>query len=237
MYANKKVIVVLPAYNAAKTLEKTVADLPTLVDEIILVDDASHDNTAEIAEELGLFVYRHQKNGGYGANQKSCYRLALERGADIIVMVHPDYQYDPRLVSYFASFIADDYFDVMLGSRIRSRRETLAGGMPVYKYYSNRFLTFFENLATGQNLSEWHTGMRAYSAAVLRSLKLEKTSNDFVFDTQVLLQIVARKWRIGEIPVPVRYFSEASSINWKRSLKYGLQTLLLALKYIIRKPL
>lgn len=237
MYANKKVIVVLPAYNAAKTLEKTVADLPTLVDEIILVDDASHDNTAEIAEELGLFVYRHQENGGYGANQKSCYRLALERGADIIVMVHPDYQYDPRLVSYFASFIADDYFDVMLGSRIRSRRETLAGGMPVYKYYSNRFLTFFENLATGQNLSEWHTGMRAYSAAVLRSLKLEKTSNDFVFDTQVLLQIVARKWRIGEIPVPVRYFSEASSINWKSSLKYGLQTLLLALKYIIRKPL
>lgn len=236
MYANKKIIVVLPAYNAAKTLAKTVAELPNLVDEIILVDDASHDDTAEIAEELGLFVFRHQKNGGYGANQKSCYRLALERGADIVVMVHPDYQYDPRLVSYFASFIGDDYFDVMLGSRIRSRQETLAGGMPLYKYYSNRFLTFVENLATGQNLSEWHTGMRAYSSIVLRSLQLEKTSDDFVFDTQVLLQIAARKWRIGEIPVPVRYFPEASSINWCRSLKYGLQTLVLALKYIVRKP-
>lgn len=236
MYANKKIIVVLPAYNAAKTLEKTVNDLPKLVDEIILVDDASHDNTAEIAEKLGLFVHRHQKNSGYGANQKSCYHLALERGADIVVMVHPDYQYDPRLVSYFTSFIADDYFDVMLGSRVRSRRETLAGGMPLYKYYSNRFLTFVENLVTGQNLSEWHTGMRAYSSSVLRSLKLENTSNDFVFDTQILLQITARNWRIGEIPVPVRYFPEASSINWRRSLKYGLQTLLLSIKYIIFKP-
>jgi len=236
MYANKKIIVVLPAYNAAMTLEKTVAELPALVDEIILVDDASHDDTAVIAARLGLFVYRHQKNGGYGANQKSCYRLALERGADIVVMVHPDYQYDPRLVSYFVSFIADDYFDVMLGSRIRSRSETLAGGMPRYKYYANRFLTFIENLATGQNLSEWHTGMRAYSAQVLRSLKLEKTSDDFVFDTQVLLQIVARKWHIGEIPVPVRYFPEASSINWRRSLRYGVSTLILAIKYIWRKP-
>ncbi|MCF7860051.1 glycosyltransferase family 2 protein [Patescibacteria group bacterium] len=236
MYANKKIIVVLPAYNAARTLEKTVAALPNLVDEIILVDDASNDDTAEIAEKLGLFVYRHQKNAGYGANQKSCYRIALERGADIVVMVHPDYQYDPSLVSYFSSFIADDYFDVMLGSRIRSRRETLAGGMPRYKYYANRFLTFIENLATGQNLSEWHTGMRAYSAQVLRSLNLEKTSDDFVFDTQVLLQIVARKWRVGEIPVPVRYFPEASSINWRRSLQYGLSTLWLTFKYLWRKP-
>ncbi|MBN2885020.1 glycosyltransferase family 2 protein [Patescibacteria group bacterium] len=236
MYANKKIIVVLPAYNAARTLEKTVAELPALVDEVILVDDASSDDTTEIAKKLGLFVYRHQKNGGYGANQKSCYRLALERGADIVVMVHPDYQYDPRLVVYFASFIADDYFDVMLGSRIRSRRETLAGGMPPYKYYANRFLTFVENVATGQNLSEWHTGMRAYSAQVLQSLNLDKTSNDFVFDTQVLLQIVARKWRIGEIPVPVRYFPEASSINWRRSLRYGISTLLLSIKYLWRKP-
>jgi glycosyltransferase involved in cell wall biosynthesis len=236
MYANKKIIVVLPAYNAAKTLEKTVAELPEIVDEIILVDDASNDNTAEIAKKLGLYVYRHQQNGGYGANQKSCYRLALERGADIVVMVHPDYQYDPRLVSYFASFIADGYFDVMLGSRIRSRRETLAGGMPMYKYYSNRFLTFIENLTTGQNLSEWHTGMRAYSDQVLNSLNLDKTSNDFVFDTQVLLQIVARNWRIGEIPVPVRYFSESSSINWRRSLRYGISTLLLSIKYLWYKP-
>lgn len=231
MYANKKIIVVLPAYNAVATLEKTVRELPEIVDEIILVDDCSHDETAATAERLGLFVFRHQKNIGYGGNQKTCYRLALEHGADIVVMVHPDYQYDPRLVIYFAAFIADDYFDVMLGSRIRSRRETLAGGMPVYKYYANRFLTLIENLASGQNLSEWHTGMRAYSRPVLESLNFDRTSNDFVFDSQILLQIVARKWRIGEIPVPVRYFPEASSINWRRSLNYGMRTLGLAIAY------
>jgi len=231
MYANKKVIVVLPAYNAASTLSQTVADLPSLVDDIILVDDGSRDETLLIAEKLGLHIYKHEKNLGYGANQKTCYRLALERGADIVVMVHPDYQYDPRLVSYFASFIADNYFDVMLGSRIRSRREALAGGMPVYKYYANRFLTLFENLATGLNLSEWHTGMRAYSKEVLNNLRLEKLSDDFIFDSQVLFQIVGKKWRIGEIPVPVRYFPEASSINWRRSLRYGLGTLGIAIAY------
>ncbi len=231
MYQGKKIIVVLPAYNAAATLERTVADLPSVVDEIILVDDGSSDDTINLAQRLGLFVFAHQRNRGYGANQKSCYRLALERGADIVVMVHPDYQYDPRLVSYFASFIADDYFDVMLGSRVRSRQETLRGGMPIYKYYANRFLTFVENLATGQNLSEWHTGMRAYSREVLSSLDFSKTSDDFIFDTQVLLQIVQRKWRIGEIPVPVRYFSEASSINWRRGLRYGVGTLFLAIFY------
>jgi glycosyltransferase involved in cell wall biosynthesis len=232
MYGAKKIIVVLPAYNAAATLAKTVSDLPSMVDEIILVDDRSHDDTAALAESLGLFVFRHAKNRGYGGNQKTCYRLALERGADIVVMVHPDYQYDPRLVSYFASFIADNYFDVMLGSRIRSRRETLAGGMPIYKYYANRFLSLIENLVTGQNLSEWHTGMRAYSRAVLVSLDMDKASDDFIFDSQILFQIISRRWRIGEIPVPVRYFPEASSINWRRSLRYGLGTLFLAIAYL-----
>jgi len=231
MYADKKIIVVLPAYNAENTLKQTVLELPSCVDEKILVDDLSSDQTVALAKKLDLFVYQHQANQGYGANQKTCYRLALERGADIVIMVHPDYQYDPRLVSYFAQFIADDYFDVMLGSRIRSRREALAGGMPMYKYYANRFLSFIENIVTGLNLSEWHTGMRAYSREALLSLDLNKTSNDFIFDSQVLLQLASRKWRIGEIPVPVRYFKEASSINFRRSLIYGLRTLYLAILY------
>ena len=231
MYADKKIIVVLPAYNAENTLKQTVLELPSCVDEKILVDDLSSDQTVALAKKLDLFVYQHQANQGYGANQKTCYRLALERGADIVIMVHPDYQYDPRLVAYFAQFIADDYFDVMLGSRIRSRREALAGGMPMYKYYANRFLSFIENIVTGLNLSEWHTGMRAYSRQALLSLDLNKTSNDFIFDSQVLLQLASRKWRIGEIPVPVRYFKEASSINFRRSLIYGLRTLYLAILY------
>ena len=231
MYKDQKIIVVLPAYNAAQTLEQTVRDLPDLVDEIILVDDKSRDETALLARRLGLFVFEHAKNGGYGANQKTCYRLALEHGADIIAMIHPDYQYDPKLVKYFAEFIGDDYFDVMLGTRIRSRRETLAGGMPLYKYLSNRFLTIFENFISGQNLSEWHTGMRAYKREVLEKITWQKNSDDFVFDSQVLFQIVAKKYRIGEIPVPVRYFREASSINFRRSLRYGLATVGTALKY------
>lgn len=231
MYNNKKIIVVLPAYNAAATLEQTVNDLPKVVDEIILVDDKSHDETAVLARRLGLFVFEHDKNGGYGANQKTCYRLALEHGADIIVMIHPDYQYDPKLVKYFAEFIGDDYFDVMLGTRIRSRLETLAGGMPLYKYLANRGLTIFENFVSGQNLSEWHTGMRAYKREVLTKINWLANSDDFVFDSQVLFQIVAHKYRIGEIPVPVRYFKEASSINFWRSLKYGLGTVIVAGKY------
>lgn len=232
MYNNQKIIVVLPAYNAAETLERTVKDLPSLVDEIILVDDKSHDATATLARQLGLFVFEHDQNGGYGANQKTCYKLALSHGADIIVMIHPDYQYDPKLVKYFAEFIGDDYFDVMLGTRIRSRRETLAGGMPLYKYLANRVLTIFENFVSGQNLSEWHTGMRAYKREVLTKINWADNSNDFVFDSQVLFQIVARQYRIGEIPVPVRYFKEASSINFWRSLKYGLGTVVVALKYL-----
>lgn len=233
MYNSKKIIVVLPAYNAAQTLVKTVKDLPAMVDQIILVDDKSHDTTATLARQLGLIVFEHEKNGGYGANQKTCYRLALEARADIIVMIHPDYQYDPRLVKYFAEFIGDNYFDVMLGTRIRSRREALAGGMPSYKYLANRALTIFENLVSGYNLSEWHTGMRAYKREVLEKISWADNSNDFVFDSQVLFQIVAQKYRIGEIPVPVRYFKEASSINFWRSLKYGLGTVVTGFKYLL----
>lgn len=227
-----KVVIVMPAYNAAKTLEQTVKDIPkSLVDEIILVDDESSDETCRIAKSLGLIVVRHSENKGYGANQKTCYKLALERGADIVAMIHPDYQYDSNLLKHFIDFIKDDYFDVVLGSRIRSRKEALAGGMPAYKYYSNRFLTILENLATGYNLSEWHTGMRAYKKEVLQAIDFINNSDDFVFDSQVLFQIIDKGFRIGEIPVPVRYFSEASSINFVRSLKYGSQTLLLAIKY------
>lgn len=229
-----KVIVVLPAYNAEKTLEKTVADLPRdFVDEIILVDDASRDNTFKLAEKMGLVVRRHDKNKGYGANQKTCYQAALERGADIIVMIHPDYQYDPKLVKYLVEFIRDGYCDVMLGSRIRSRKEALQGGMPFYKYLSNRFLTISENILSGYNLTEWHTGMRAYRSEVLKNIDFKRNSDDFVFDSQVLFQIIGKKYRIGEIPVPVRYSSESSSINFMRSLKYGLGTLGVALGFFL----
>jgi len=235
MYNQQKIVVVLPAYNAASTLAMTVDDIPEMVDEIILVDDKSNDATVAEARRLGLFVFQHEKNGGYGANQKTCYRLALEHGADIIVMVHPDYQYDPRLINFFAEFIGKDYFDVMLGTRIGSRREALAGGMPLYKYLFNRALTIFENLVSGYNLSEWHTGMRAYKREVLEKIDWQKNSNDFVFDSQVLFQIVAKRYRIGEVPAPVRYFKEASSINFKRSLKYGLGTVWEGLKYLMSK--
>lgn len=227
-----KVIVVLPAYNAAKTLEKTVKDIPeSLVDEIILVDDFSNDETCQIAKTLGLIVVKHSENKGYGANQKTCYKLALERGADIVAMIHPDYQYDPKLLKHFIDFIKDDYFDAMLGSRIRSRKEALAGGMPAYKYFANRFLTFCENILSGQNLSEWHTGMRVYKREVLENIDFMKNSDGFVFDTQVLFQIVGGGYRIGDIPVPARYSAESSSINFRQSLKYGLLTLYTAIKF------
>lgn len=235
MYKSKKIIVVLPAYNAVTTLERTINDLPEIVDQIILVDDKSNDETAVLARKLGLLVFEHEKNKGYGGNQKTCYRLALEQGGDIIVMIHPDYQYDPRLVKYFVEFIVDDYFDVMLGTRIRSRREALAGGMPRYKYLANRALTIFENMVSGYNLSEWHTGMRAYKKEVLENIQWQNNSDDFVFDSQVLFQIVAAHYRVGEIPVPVRYFKEASSINFRRSLKYGLSTVGVALNYFFKR--
>lgn len=231
-----KTIVVLPAYNAAKTLKKTIEDVPhEYVQEIILVDDCSKDETIQMAQQLGLTIKQHQQNRGYGGNQKTCYDTALERGADIIVMLHPDYQYDPKLIKYFVELISDNYFDVMLGSRIRSRQEALAGGMPPYKYYFNRLLSFLENMATGQNLSEWHTGMRAYKKEVLQSINYHEFSEDFVFDSQMLFNIVKKGYRIGEIPVPVRYFAEASSINLKRSITYGLATLNEIFKFLFRK--
>ncbi len=231
-----KVIVVLPAYNAEKTLEKTVQDISRdVVDEIILVDDKSSDETVKLAKKLNLTVFTHEKNGGYGANQKTCYKIALEKTPDIIVMIHPDYQYDPRLIKNMTDLIEDGYCDVVLGSRIRSRAEALAGGMPPYKYVANRFLTFCENLLSGQNLSEWHTGMRAYKREVLENIDFEKNSDDFVFDSQVLFQIIEKNYRIGEIPVPVRYFKEASSINFSRSFRYGILTLWVALKFFFSK--
>lgn len=216
----------MPAYNAAKTLEPTVRDIPPgIVDEIIVVDDASKDNTVEVAQRLGVTVVCHNSNRGYGANQKTCYRLALERGADIVVMIHPDYQYDSHLTPYLVGFIRDSYFDVMLGSRIRTRSEALNGGMPLYKYLANRILTFIENILTGHNFSEWHTGFRAYSRKVLDTIPWESNSDDFVFDSQMLVQCIAFGFRVGEIPVPVRYHASSSSINMRRSITYGLQTL------------
>jgi glycosyltransferase involved in cell wall biosynthesis len=229
-----KVIAVLPAYNAARTLEATVSDIPAgAVDEIILVDDASRDDTVAVATRLGLTVIRHEKNRGYGGNQKTCYRAALEHGADIVVMIHPDYQYDSRLTPLMTAFLRDGYHDVMLGSRIRTRREALAGGMPLYKYLANRALTFTQNILTGMNLSEWHTGFRAYTRAALETVPWETNSDDFVFDSQMLVQFVAFRQRIGEIPVPVRYHDTASSINLKRSVIYGLRTLQTVLQYLL----
>lgn len=251
-----KTVVVMPGYNAESTFKKTILDIPfNQVDEIIFVDDASTDNTVDELkafcsnnpkltlsdgekeknpEKILLTIHQHKKNLGYGGNQKSCYDLALQRGADIVVMLHPDYQYDPKLIKYFVEYIKDGYFDVMLGSRIRSRRETLAGGMPVYKYYSNRFLSFIENTITGQNLSEWHTGMRAYKREVLENIKYHRFSDDFVFDTEMLFAIIKKGYLIADIPVPVRYFKEASSINFKRSLKYGFSTLRETAKFLFK---
>ena len=222
----KKVIVVLPAYNAEKTLEVTVKTLPPgVADEIILVDDCSKDGTAELSRRLGLTTIVHEKNTGYGGNQKTCYREALKRGADVVIMVHPDYQYDPRLTPYLAGLIADDVIDMVCGNRIRSRREALAGGMPWWKYLANRGLSVLENFWAGQNLGEWHSGLRAYSRRLLESLPWEENSDDFVFDQQFLHQAAYNGFRLGDIPVAARYFEEASSISFRRSCVYGISTL------------
>jgi glycosyltransferase involved in cell wall biosynthesis len=227
-----KIVVVMPAYNAEKTLALTVADIPAgSVDSIILVDDCSKDQTVKLAKELGLRVIQHEQNLGYGGNQKTCYREALAIGADIVVMIHPDYQYDARLVPYLTGIIKEGICDVVLGNRIRTRQEALSGGMPFYKYLSNRFLTVIENLAMGQNLGEWHSGMRAYSRRVLETTPWEKNSNDFVFDCEFLVQAAAMGFRLGDIPVPARYFAEASSINFRRSIRYGLASLKTLLRY------
>jgi glycosyltransferase involved in cell wall biosynthesis len=227
-----KIIAVLPAYNAESTLAATLADIPHgCLDEVILVDDGSLDRTVQIAREMGLTVIEHPRNLGYGANQKTCYRQALEHGADIILMLHPDHQYDSRVIPYAVGFIELDICDIVLGSRIRSRHDALSGGMPLYKYLSNRVLTFLENLALGQNLGDFHSGFRVYRREVLERIPFERNSDDFVFDSQFLVQAVRFGFRLGDIPVPVRYFPEGSSINFTRSLKYGLGTLGVVAKY------
>lgn len=225
MIQGKKVIVVLPAYNAGKTLERTVAAIPReVVDDIVLVDDASRDETVAVARSLGLGVVVHPRNRGYGANQKTCYRAALARGADIVVMLHPDYQYDPRLITAMAGMVASGVYGVVLGSRVLGSGSTgaLAGGMPWWKYVANRALTAFQNLLTGAKLSEYHTGYRAYSATALRAIPLLANSDDFVFDNQLLVQAVAAGIAIGEISCPTRYEPESSSISFARSVRYGL---------------
>jgi glycosyltransferase involved in cell wall biosynthesis len=221
-----RTIAVMPAYNAAETLRRTVADFPTgAVDEIILVDDCSSDNTVEVARELGLTVIAHEQNLGYGGNQKTCYRRALEANADFIVMIHPDYQYDSRVTAVAVEFLRLGICDCVLGSRIRTRSEALSGGMPFYKYLANRGLTTIENICLGQNLGDFHSGFRAYRREVLETIPFEANSDDFVFDSQFLAQVVHFGFKMGDIPVPVRYFDEASSINFRRSVKYGLSTL------------
>lgn len=225
MIGTDKVIVVMPAYNAEKTLRQTVEAIDrSVVDEIILVDDSSQDHTPKLAHELGLYVHVHEKNRGYGGNQKSCYRLALDREADIVVMVHPDYQYDPRLVPAMAGMIHSGIYDVVLGSRILGGG-ALQGGMPLVKYVANRFLTAFQNLATGAKLSEYHTGYRAFSRQVLEELPLERNSDDFIFDNEMLCQALAFDFRLGELSCPTKYFPEASSINMVRSTIYALGVL------------
>jgi glycosyltransferase involved in cell wall biosynthesis len=221
-----KVIAVLPAYNAAATLAATLADFPAgCVDGILLVDDCSKDETARMAREMGLTVVVHEKNTGYGGNQKTCYRYCLEHGADIVVMIHPDYQYDARVIPHAVGIVELGICDVVLGNRVRGRKETLRCGMPWWKYVSNRGLTAFENLMLGQNLGEFHSGFRVYRRSVLETIPFERNSDDFVFDTQFLVQAVHFGFRLGDVPVPVRYFQEASQINFRRSAKYGLQTL------------
>ncbi len=222
----ERAIVVMPAYNAESTLAQTITDLPREgIDEVILVDDGSRDRTVEIARSLGLTVVEHPENRGYGGNQKTCYRLALERDPDVVVMLHPDYQYDARVVPAMIELLRLDHCDLLLGNRIRSRREALDGGMPLYKYLANRALTIVENVWLGQNLGECHSGLRAYRREVLETIPFERNSDDFVFDSQFLVQAVHFGFRLGDLPVPVRYMAEASSIDFRRSTRYGTLTL------------
>jgi len=231
MIDNLKVVVVMPAYNAAKTLQQTIDEIPRdVVDELLLVDDGSRDETAKLSSDLGIVTFRHDGNYGYGRNQKTCYREALKLGADIVVMLHPDYQYTPRLVRAMAAMIASGQYDVVLGSRILGKG-ALQGGMPVYKYIANRGLTFVQNVLHGHKLSEYHTGYRAFTRQVLETLPLERNSDDFVFDNEMLAQVMAAGFRIGEISCPTKYFEEASSINFRRSVIYGFGVLWTALRY------
>jgi glycosyltransferase involved in cell wall biosynthesis len=234
MINGKRIAVVLPAYNAEKTLAVTVAELPELVDIRILVDDHSSDRTVEIAERLGLQFFVHDQNYGYGRNQQTCYREALAAGADVVIMVHPDYQYTPLLVTAMASMVAYNIYDVVLGSRIIGG-QAMRGGMPFYKYVANRCLTAFENLFLGIKLSEYHTGYRAFSREVLLNLPLLENSDDFVFDNQMLAQCVNFGFRIGEVSCPTKYFEEASSINFRRSVTYGLGVLGTTIQFALQK--
>jgi glycosyltransferase involved in cell wall biosynthesis len=236
MIDGKKITVVLPAYNAEKTLEQTFREIPfDIVDEVILVDDRSLDNTVEVARKLGIrHIVEHMENKGYGANQKSCYDKALEIGSDIVVMLHPDYQYTPKLIHSMGYLIANEVYQVVLGSRILGKG-ALKGGMPLYKYISNRFLTLAQNMLMKQKLSEYHTGYRAFSREVLLKIKYHENSDDFIFDNQMLAQIFYAGYEIAEITCPTKYFDEASSINFRRSLKYGLGVLGVSLRYWLQK--
>lgn len=232
MLNNKKIVVVLPAYNAALTLEKTYNEIPfDIVDEIVLVDDASKDETVSVGKQLGIkHIIRHDANKGYGGNQKSCYNKALELGADIVIMLHPDYQYTPKLIMAMSTIIANDVYPVVFGSRILGKG-ALTGGMPMYKYIANRFLTLVQNLLIGQKLSEYHTGYRAFSGEVLRNIDYKANDDDFIFDNEMVSQIFMKGYEIGEVTCPTKYFEEASSINFKRSSIYGLGVLRVSLQH------
>lgn len=231
MLHGKKIVVVMPAYHAEKTLAACHAAIPhDIVDQVLLVDDASDDATVARARELGIQTHRHPRNRGYGGNQKTCYRLALDAGADIVVMLHPDYQYEPRLITAMAAMLASGVYDAVIGSRILGNT-ALSGGMPLYKYVANRTLTAFQNLVAGCKLSEFHTGYRAFTREVLEALPLDANSDDFVFDNQMLMQVLAFDFRIGEISCPTRYFPEASQISFRRSVRYGFGVLATAFTY------
>lgn len=236
MIENKKIIVVLPAYNAAKTLQQTYNEIPfNIVDEVIITDDFSNDNTIEVAKKIGIkHINSHEKNKGYGANQKSCYKKALELNADIIVMLHPDYQYTPKLIPAMTTLVANDLYDVVLGSRILSKG-ALKGGMPFYKYVSNRILSLIQNILMNQKLSEYHTGYRCFDAKILNKIDFQNNSDNFVFDNEILAQCCFVNARIGEISCPANYFEEASSINFKRSVTYGFGVLRVSISYFLQK--
>lgn len=226
----------MPAYNAAQTLEKTIHSIPQgVADEILLTDDNSSDNTVILAKSLGIRTVIHKENLGYGANQKTCYTEALKTDADIIVMLHPDYQYDPRVIPFAVGFIIEDICDIIIGCRIRTRDEALKGGMPFYKYISNRFLTTLENFVLGQNLGDFHSGFRVYKRAVLENINYANNSDDFIFDTEFLTQAVFQGYRLGDVPIPAKYFPAASSIGFRGSLKYGIQNIWVMMKFILEK--
>ena len=235
MLNGKKIVVVMPAYNAAKTLRQTHAEIPRdVVDDVVLVDDASRDDTVAIATELGIRCVVHPANAGYGANQKTCYRRALELGADVVVMVHPDYQYTPKLITAMAAMITSGVYHAVLGSRVLGRG-ALAGGMPLYKFVANRILTLIQNLCLAQKLTEYHTGYRAFSREVLLTLPLEENGNDFVFDNEMIVQLVHFGYEVAEITCPAKYFEDASSISWWRSIQYGFGVLGATLRYVLAR--